>query len=265
MADPANGATPAFLLRGAERRFGEVEALSPTDLTVRAGERVALVGPSGAGKTTLLALLNSTLVPSGGEVSLLGSDPAQLSPRALRATRSRIATIPQHLGLVPTFRAWQNVACGRVGSRGLFGTLRDLFLPARTALTAIHTLLDRVGIEDKLYARTAQLSGGQQQRVAVARALYQQPQAILADEPVSSVDPARAASLVALLAELAEERGLTLVMSLHNLDLARTHFPRLVGLRGGRVMFDAPPAQIDEAQFEALYQLGAEAPPEAGS
>ncbi len=258
MSDPASGTPAAFRLEAAGRRYGATEALAPTDLSISRGERVALVGPSGSGKTTLLRLLNATADPTSGSVEALGSDIAALSPAGLRAVRSHIATIPQQLGLVPDMRVWQNVATGRVGTRGFLGGLRDLLLPPKATLVEIHGLLDRVGIEEKLFARTAQLSGGQQQRVAVARALYQKPEAILADEPVSSVDPARAASLVELLTGLAAEHGLTLVMSLHNLELARAHFPRLIGLRGGRVQFDQNPAKLDDTMFEKLYELGEE-------
>ena len=186
----------------------------------------------------------------------MGRSAVGLSAARLRGIRSRIATIPQNLGLVPNLRVWQNVATGRIGARGFLGGLRDLFLLPKSALEEIHSLLDRVGIEEKLFARTDQLSGGQQQRVAVARALFQSPEAILADEPVSSVDPARAASLVKLLCDLAAERDLTLVMSLHNLELARAHFPRLIGLRTGRVHFDEDPAELAEQAFDALYHLG---------
>jgi len=255
MPDSASGAPATFRLEGAGRRFGAIEALRPADLVFADGDRVAVVGPSGSGKTTLLALLNATLTPSGGEVTLLGENIAGMSPGRLRVIRSRIATIPQHLGLVPNLRVWQNVATGRVGARRFFGTLRDLFFPPKAALAEIHELLERVGIEEKLFARTSELSGGQQQRVAIARALYQHPEAILADEPVSNVDPARAASLVALLTELAEERGLTLVMNLHNLDLARQHFPRLIGLRAGEVVFDQDPQKLDDDTFASLYNL----------
>jgi phosphonate transport system ATP-binding protein len=258
MSESPSATAAAFRLEGASRRFGAVEALTPIDVSIASGERVALVGPSGSGKTTLLSLLNATVTASAGTVEIRGDDVASLSPGGLRSVRSKIATIPQNLGLTPNLRVWQNVATGRIGTRGLLGGLRDLLFLPKAALAEIHELLDRVGIEDKLFARTSQLSGGQQQRVAVARALFQKPDANLADEPVSSVDPARAASLVELLTDLAAERGLTLVMSLHNLELARAHFPRLIGLRAGRVHFDQNPAELDDAAFAKLYELGEE-------
>jgi phosphonate transport system ATP-binding protein len=118
-----------------------------------------------------------------------------------------------------------------------------------------HAVLERVGIPEKLYERTERLSGGQQQRVAVARALFQEPEALLADEPVSSVDPARARATVNLLSALARERGLTLVVSLHHLEIARAFFPRLVGLRSGRIVFDRATAELPDDEIRSLYQL----------
>jgi phosphonate transport system ATP-binding protein len=119
----------------------------------------------------------------------------------------------------------------------------------------VHALLERVGVEDKLFQRTDTLSGGQSQRVAIARALYQRPAVLLCDEPVASVDPARAQAVVELLVEVARERGLALVVSLHDLDLARAHFPRIVGLRAGRVVFDARTSDVASARFDELYRL----------
>jgi len=255
MAVPPRGPGVAFELKDAGCRYGRLDALVPTSLCIASGERVGLVGPSGSGKTTLLRLLNATVPPSSGGVSALGRQIDALSSRSLRSVRSRIATIPQHLGLVPNLRVWQNVAIGRIGQRGFAGTLKDLLFLSKDALGEIHELLDRVGIEEKLFARTSQLSGGQRQRVAVARALFQKPEAILADEPVSSVDPARAANLVALLNDLEKEHGLTLVISLHNLDLARKHLPRLIGLRSGQVRFDQETVSIEDRVFDDLYDL----------
>ncbi len=255
MPETTHSSPTTFHLRKVECRYGKLKALASVSLSIKGGERVAIVGPSGSGKTTLLRLCNATLQANSGTIEILGSNAENLAPRQLRLTRSRIATIPQDLGLVPNLRVWQNIVSGRIGKLGLIGNLRNLLVPSKPTMTKIHTLLERVGIEEKLFARTSELSGGQQQRVAVARALFQEPEAILADEPVSSVDPARAASLVELLNDIAVEHGLTLLMSLHNLELARTSFPRLIGLRGGKVLFDQSPDQLEPGELEELYHL----------
>ncbi|MCB9465235.1 MAG: ATP-binding cassette domain-containing protein [Candidatus Eisenbacteria bacterium] len=245
-------------VRNASVRFGTTVALDGVDLAIKAGESVALVGPSGSGKTTLLRLLGAVLSPTAGSVRIDGTDVAQRSPRDLRALRSRIGTVPQDLRLVPELRVYQNVAAGRVGRRSFLGLTRDLLFPAQATLTEIHTLLDRVGIEEKLYHRVDQLSGGQRQRVAVARALYQEPELLLADEPVSSVDPARARDALELLCKVAAEHHLTFVTSLHHIDLAREFFPRLVGVRRGRIEFDVRSEDVDEGAIERLYSLEAD-------
>jgi phosphonate transport system ATP-binding protein len=130
-----------------------------------------------------------------------------------------------------------------------------MLFPSPRDLREVHALLDRVGIPAKLFERTDRLSGGQQQRVAIARALFQQPRAIVADEPVSSVDPARARDTVDLLTRVSAEEKLTLCTSLHSLDLAREYFPRLVGIRDGRILFDRSSEKIGDAEFDALYNL----------
>jgi phosphonate transport system ATP-binding protein len=244
-----------FTVEGATVRFGGLTALDSVSLEVAPGERVALVGPSGSGKTTLLRLLNGTLRPGDGRVSVDGTELAGLSGRALRGVRSRIGFIHQSLDLVPNLRVSQNVLSGMLGRLSMLGTVKTMLYPSRRLLARVHEILERVGIAEKLFERTDRLSGGQQQRVAIARALMQDPVALLADEPVASVDPARARDTVALLSELAERDGTTLVMSLHNLDLAREFFPRMVGLRRSRVLFDRPTAEIGEEEFRELYRL----------
>lgn len=248
-------AAASFTLRDVGVRFGGTQVLHEVDLDVAAGERIALVGPSGAGKTTLLRVLNGVVQPTEGHGLMDGTDLAQLRPGALRSWRARVGFVPQDHALVPNLRVIQNVVSGRLGRRGFWSAARSLTFPARADLEDALSLLDRVGIGEKLYARTDTLSGGQQQRVAIARALFQQPDALLADEPVASVDPARARDLIRLLTELAEERGLTLIASLHDLSLAREFFPRVIGLRAGCKVADGAPQTLKPADVEALYRL----------
>lgn len=245
----------AFQLDGVTCRFGTLAAVDDVSLTVEPGEQVAFIGPSGSGKTTLLRVMNTMLAPSSGALSVLGKEVASLDTRSMRRLRSDIATIPQHLGLVPNLTALQNVVLGRGGKRGTMRSIRDLLVPSKADAAEIHEILDRVGIEEKLYSRVSELSGGQRQRVAIARALFQNPKALLADEPVSSVDPARARDTVKLLVELSAEVGFTLCVSLHHIELAKEFFPRLVGLRSGAIVFDADPEEIEESQFTTLYEL----------
>lgn len=244
-----------FRLADVSLRFGATQALEGVELEIRPGEAVGFVGPSGAGKTSLLRLLIGAERPTAGAVLVRGRDLATLSRPEIKALRASIGFVHQDLSLVANVRVLQNVLAGRLGRFGLFRSLRHMLLPSRPNLREIHALLERIGIGDKLYARTDQLSGGQQQRVAIARALFQEPSALIADEPVSSVDPARARDTVELLTSISRERKLTLCMSLHSLELARDHFPRLVGMRGGRVLFDRPSEKIGDAEFEALYDL----------
>ena len=247
----------AFRVQDVTVRLGTHLALREVSFDVESGEAVALVGPSGAGKTTLLRVLNGMIVPEAGRASRDGRDLNSLSGRDLRRIRSRIGWIPQDHGLVPELRVLQNVAAGRAGRRSTAGLLRDVLLPSRGTVGTILDTLDRVGIGDLLYQRTDRLSGGEQQRVAIARALYQTPDALLADEPVASVDPARARDTLERLLALAREDGLTLLVSLHDVELARTLFPRIIGLRDGRIRFDREPARVGDEDLAALYGLTA--------
>ena len=211
-------------------------------VTINPGERVGFVGPSGAGKTTLLRILNGTVRATAGSVRADGELIHTLSPAQLRALRGRIGFVHQDLSLVPNLRVIQNVLTGRLGSRSLLGSVKSMLFTSRSEAVDIHAILDRVGIAEKLYQRTDRLSGGQQQRIAIARAIYQRPVALLADEPVSSVDPARAKDTVALLTDIAQSERLTLCMSLHNLELARAHFPRSSACAAAASCSTAPPA-----------------------
>jgi len=242
-----------FQLTDITKSFGATAALSNISLEIKQGEHVALIGPSGSGKTTLLKLLNGQLLQSSGSYSIAGSHLNSLSNKNLRRLRSEIAYIPQDLGLIPQLRVFQNILLGRVGKHSALEMLSQFLIPPRKNLQHIFSLLQRVGIPEKMYQHTATLSGGQQQRTAVARALFQQAHCLLADEPVSAVDPARARSLITLLTEIATENQLTLVMSIHNVDLAREFFPRIIGLKNGHILFDSP--QVSTEQLEELYHL----------
>lgn len=245
----------AFSLQDLTVSFGSLKALDAISLHIERGEQLAIVGPSGGGKTTLLRALNGMAAPSSGRAFALDHDLASLPPRQLRELRSRIGFIPQNLGLVPGYRVLQNVMLGRAGRRSLAGSLRDLILPSATEVEKVHALLGEAGISEKLYERASSLSGGQQQRTAIARALYQNAVAILADEPVSNVDPARARSLIELLIKVSRDHGITLVMSLHHVELAREFFPRVIGLRHGQIAFDGPPAAVADEKWSELFRL----------
>lgn len=236
-------------------------ALAGIDLELAPGERVALIGLSGAGKTTLLRVLAAALRPQQGRVQLLGSEPWASSPAALRRLRARIGLVHQSAPIPPRQRVVTAVLAGRLGRWPLWKALGSLLLPADPA--GAHAELARLGLAERLYERCDRLSGGQLQRVALARVLYQQPDLLLADEPVSALDPALSELTVALLNEEARRRGVTLVASLHAVELALRHFPRIVGIRQGRVLFDLPAAAVDQARLRALYdaQPGA-APPD---
>lgn len=240
-------------LRGVGVAYGAHPALTGIDLEVRAGERVALVGPSGAGKTTVLNLCTAAVAPATGSVSVLGHDLAAVSPTELRALRRRIGAVYQQLQLVGPLRVVHNVNAGRLGEWTTTRALRSLVRPVEVA--AAREALDRVGIAGKLYERTDRLSGGEQQRVALARVLVQRPDLFLADEPVASLDPARAEEVMDLLGEVVAEGTRTLLVSLHDFGLARRRCDRVVGLRAGRVLFDLPADQVTDDIGTALYRI----------
>jgi phosphonate transport system ATP-binding protein len=227
-------------------------AVDGISLTVGAGEHVAFIGPSGAGKTTLFRIMNLTLRPTGGGVRFDGVDVARISERALRQARTRIGTIYQQHNLVGRLRVVHNVLAGNLGRWSTLTALASLASPRHDAVDAARALT-QVGIGQKLYARTDELSGGQQQRVAIARVLIQNPDVILADEPVSSVDPSLAVSIVTLLRDLSHESRKTLLMNLHSVELALGFFPRVVGVRDGRIRFDLATEKVTPDLLADLY------------
>jgi len=220
------------------------------DISLRAapGERIALIGPSGAGKTSLISVLGTALAPTDGSVEILDIG-QNFGPTV--ALRARIGTIHQAPPIPGRQRVVTAVLAGKLGQWPAWKSLASLLYPLDVA--GARAALARVDLADKLFARCDQLSGGQQQRVGIARVLYQQPQLILADEPVSALDPALALATVRLLIADAEARGATLVASLHAVDLAIGNFTRIVGVKAGRIAFDLPSGEVTVPLLHDLY------------
>lgn len=226
-------------------------ALAGVRLAARAGERIAVIGPSGAGKTTLLRVVGASLRPTEGAVQVLDAAPWQLGARALRRLRARIGTVHQSPPIAPRLRVVTAVLAGRLGQWSTARALGSLLRPADIA--GAHAALARLAMEDRLFERCDRLSGGQLQRVGVARVLYQRPALLLADEPVSALDPTLADATVRELVAQSEATGATLVASLHAVELALRWFPRVVGMRAGQVLFDLPAGEVTRAMLDALY------------
>ena len=242
----------SFELAGVGLTHGNgFRALDKISLALAPGERVAIIGPSGAGKTTLLQLLGTSLRPSDGRLEVLGARPWQLSGGELRRLRTRIGTVHQSPPIPPRLRVITAILAGRLGSWPLWRSLSSLLYPADIA--GARAALARFDLADRLFDRCDRLSGGQLQRVGIARVLYQQPDLILADEPVSALDPTLADAAIGELVAECEQRGASLAASLHAVDLALKWFPRIVGLRGGEVVFDRPTATVSAKMLRELY------------
>ena len=226
-------------------------ALSGITLTAVRGERIALIGPSGAGKTSLLSVLGTALAPSAGTAEILDFGLFSPSTAAIKALRSRIGTVHQAPPLPGRQRVVTAVLAGKLGQWPAWKSLASLIYPLD--VPGARAALERVDLADKLFARCDQLSGGQLQRVGIARVLYQQPDLLLADEPVSALDPTLALATIRLLIADAEARGATLVASLHAVDLALGNFPRIVGVKAGRIAFDLPAAEVTTPLLHDLY------------
>jgi phosphonate transport system ATP-binding protein len=227
------------------------QALRDIDLKVQPGELVIVLGGNGSGKTTLLRCIARTLAPSSGQVWVDGNDLTRLSGEGLRRARMALAMISQHASLVRRRSVVANVASGALGHYGDWWTALG-GLPARE-LVAAQDYLAEVGLTDLARQRAGTLSGGQAQRVAIARALAQRPRALLADEPVASLDPEAAEDIMCLLKRLAKADNLAVLCVLHQVDLAYSHADRVVGIRDGRVAFDLPKRELSRDAVRGLY------------
>ena len=250
--DNGEAAETVIQLSGVGKRFDpDVVALDDVSLDVRAGEVVVLLGLSGSGKSTLLRHVNGLHRPTTGSVRVLGSDVGTAGGAELRRLRTLIGFVFQQFHLVGNASVLENVCTGALGS--LHGPRIGLLGYPRRVRRAALEQLDRVGLADQRFQRTDTLSGGQQQRVAVARALLQKPRILLADEPVASLDPESSAQVMQLIADISHEDRLTVLCSLHQVEVALSFGQRIVGLRSGRVVLDRPVAEVDRAGAMAIY------------
>ena len=226
-------------------------ALSAVSLTVPEGQIMGLIGPSGAGKSTLIRCINRLVPPTRGEITLGDVDLAQVGHRELRHQRRRIGMIFQEYSLVERLTVMENVLSGRLGYVPFWRSFTRRF-PAADVQRA-YQLLDRVGLLDQADKRADALSGGQRQRVGIARALAQEPELLLVDEPTASLDPKTSRQIMRLITEICGERRLPAIVNIHDVPLAQQFMQRIVGLQAGEIVFDGAPADLNEATLTTIY------------
>jgi phosphonate transport system ATP-binding protein len=235
---------------------GNVLALDKVSFSVEQGEFLAVIGLSGSGKSTLLRCINRLVEPTHGQIIWNGVDVTGASQGEMLHIRRKIGMVFQHFNLVSRSKVITNVLSGRLGYVNPAMSLFNRF-PKKDIEMAMRQL-DRIGITDQAFKRADELSGGQQQRVGIARAMMQEPEMILADEPVASLDPVLAHSIMQYLEQINKEDGVTILCSLHFLDLVHRYADRAIALNEGKLMFDGPPGEIDDQRFKEIYGQEAE-------
>jgi phosphonate transport system ATP-binding protein len=233
-----------------EYRAGE-PVLRDVSLTVEGRGLTAIIGPSGTGKSTLVRCINRLVEPTSGEILFRGQDMVRLSSRELRAARRRIGMIFQEYNLVERLSVIENVLCGRLGYVPVWRAWLRRFSNADIARA--FELLDAVGLGELATQRADQLSGGQRQRVGIARALMQEPDLLLADEPTSSLDPKTSVEIMELIARRASASGIPALVNIHNVELARRYADRIIGMSKGSIVFDGPPQALEDSHLLAIY------------
>lgn len=226
-------------------------ALSGVSFTVEEGQVVALIGPSGAGKSTLIRCVNRLVEPTAGRILLRDRDITRLGSGELRRMRRRIGMIFQEYALVERLTVMENVLSGRLGYVGFWRSFLRRF-PASDIASAFH-LLERVGLDRMVDKRADALSGGQRQRVGIARALIQDPEILLIDEPTASLDPKTSRQIMRLIVALCRERRLAAIINIHDVQLATMFVERIIGLRQGEIVYDGPPAQLTAERLTEIY------------
>ncbi len=239
------------------KQFNGHEVLAGINLRVRKGEPVALIGPSGSGKTTLIRTINGFVVPDAGSVSISGKEIKYRDREALRHTRKKIGMIYQLFNLVERTSVLGNVMAGALGrlDRGVSLLSSTLGFFSKVEREKAMDLLRFVGIEEKAGERVDRLSGGQKQRVAIARALMQEPELLLADEPIANLDPKSSRKILELLFQINQEKKITLITVLHHLDSVRDHFHRVIALKEGAICFDGDTRGLSEHRVQDIYAM----------
>ena len=225
--------------------------LSDINLSIAARGITAVIGPSGTGKSTLIRCINRLVEPTSGEIVFDGVDLARLDGAALRRARRHIGMVFQEYNLVERLTVMENVLCGRLGYAGAWRAWRRKF--SRDDIANAFELLDVVGLAGFATRRADALSGGQRQRVGIARAVMQRPKLLLADEPTSSLDPKTSVEIMQLLADVARSREIPVLINMHDVTLAARFADRIVGMSGGRVVFDGAPTKLDDSMLKEIY------------
>jgi len=245
--------TTLLSIQNLKKRYdGGTVALDGIDLEVKAKEFIAVIGPSGAGKSTLLRCINRLIEPTEGSIAFLGQRVDQANAKELRQVRSRIGMIFQHYNLVNRLSVLENVLHGRLGYMSSLAGMLNRYSEAdkKEAIALLH----KVGLENEVYKRADELSGGQKQRVGVCRALAQQPQLILADEPIASLDPKSSRVVMDAIYRNCTEQGIACLVNLHQVETAKQYATRIVGIKNGKVVFDGPPQALTDYHTSLIYE-----------
>lgn len=239
-------------IAGLSKRYAKGDkALDDVSLGIPAGQVVGLIGPSGAGKSTLIRCVNRLVEPTSGSIRLGDTEITRLGGAGLRRARRRMGMIFQEYALVERLTVMENVLSGRLGYVGFWRAFLRRFPQAD--IDRAFAVLDRVGLLDHVDKRADELSGGQRQRVGIARALVQEPDILLVDEPTASLDPKTSRQIMRLIVEVCAERQLAAIVNIHDVALAQMFVQRIIGLKAGRIVFDGPPEALDTAALTAIY------------
>lgn len=244
---------PLLSIRNLTKIYGQgTKALNQVSVDFYPGEFIVVIGPSGAGKSTFIRCINRLVTPTSGELIFDGVPLHTLNARALRKERAKIGMIFQHYNLVGRTNVIKNVLHGQLANTPIYKSLFGLY-QEKDKQEAV-ALLKKVGLEEQMYKRADALSGGQMQRVGICRAILQRPKLLLADEPIASLDPLSAEIVMQQLRDISDERKLTCVVNLHQVDFARKFATRIVGIKNGHIVFDGPPAKLTEEIVSDIYR-----------